>query len=112
MHSSLSRLAAGPRLCILRPACSRIQARHKHHAIAASKTAASDAAANPFAPSEQITFQDLGLRDPLVNALHVAYPNVRFPTTSQTEFIPAILGGRDVLLKDATGTGKCVTSYI
>lgn len=60
-------------------------------------------------PPSQITFEELGVREPLVAALHVAYPNVRFPTVSQTEFIPAILSGRDVLLKDATGTGKCVS---
>lgn len=63
-------------------------------------------------PSSQLTFEELGVREPIVKALQVAYPDVRFPTTSQSEFIPAILSGRDVLLKDATGTGKCVAFHL
>ena len=31
---------------------------------------------------------------------------------TQARLIPAILSGKDVLLKDHTGTGKCVEPYI
>jgi superfamily II DNA/RNA helicase len=51
-------------------------------------------------------FPSLGLRPAITNALHRAFPNVRHPTATQAQFIPAILGGQDVLLKDNTGCGK------
>ncbi|KAF7799250.1 hypothetical protein EIP86_010482 [Pleurotus ostreatoroseus] len=52
------------------------------------------------------TFEDVGLQRSVVTALQDAFPNVRRPTQMQVEFLEAALGGRDVLLKDKTGTGK------
>lgn len=51
-------------------------------------------------------FRELGIHDVVSRSLEKAYPNIRRPTLAQAEFIPAILGGKDVLLQDATGTGK------
>ena len=54
------------------------------------------------------TFRSLGIRPAIVAAIEAAFPNVQFPTESQRKYIPAVMGGYDVLLKDDTGTGKSV----
>jgi superfamily II DNA/RNA helicase len=59
--------------------------------------------------SERRTFELLGLHPPIVASLREAFPDVKYPTEVQAKFIPAVLAGKDVLLKDATGSGKCVT---
>ena len=59
-------------------------------------------------PSEPVNFEDLGLHPPIVAALRRAFPNLARPTEAQAKFIPAILNGKDILLKDSTGSGKCV----
>lgn len=53
-------------------------------------------------------FRELGIHDVVSSSLETAYPDVKRPTLSQADFIPAILQGKDVLLHDATGTGKYV----
>ena len=50
------------------------------------------------------TFQTLGVSEPLLRAL--ATENYTHPTPIQTQAIPAILEGRDVLGLAQTGTGK------
>ena len=57
-------------------------------------------------PSKCITFDDLGLYPPIVASLRAAFPNVHYPTAAQIKFIPAVLSGKDILLRDATGSGK------
>jgi ATP-dependent RNA helicase DeaD len=53
---------------------------------------------------QETTFDDLGLRPELVQALvDLGYEE---PTPIQRESIPALLGGRDLLGQAATGTGK------
>lgn len=52
------------------------------------------------------SFASLGLRPPVVNALQAAFPNVKEPTNVQAQYIPAVLNGQDLLLKDSTGSGK------
>ena len=37
-----------------------------------------------------------------------AFPNLARPTEAQATFIPAILNGKDILLRDSTGSGKCI----
>ena len=50
------------------------------------------------------TFQDLGLSEPLLQALvHLGYEE---PTPIQEQAIPALLEGRDVIGQAQTGTGK------
>lgn len=51
-------------------------------------------------------FRELGIDDDLVLRLEKAYPDVRRPTLTQTEYIPAILEGKDVVVHDETGSGK------
>ncbi|KIJ40177.1 hypothetical protein M422DRAFT_257010 [Sphaerobolus stellatus SS14] len=51
-------------------------------------------------------FAALGIRKSLRVALHEAFPSIQTPTACQKEYIPAILNGKDVILKDRTGTGK------
>ncbi|KAF8640823.1 hypothetical protein AX17_000472 [Amanita inopinata Kibby_2008] len=55
---------------------------------------------------ESASFEDLGLHPPIVAALRKAFPNVKAPTSMQADFIPAILDGNDLLLRDTTGSGK------
>ena len=52
------------------------------------------------------TFANLGVSPSICRGLREAYPNVTHPTALQTQFIPAVLSGKDVLLKDFTGSGK------
>src|ERR687886_2378350 len=50
------------------------------------------------------TFTELGLSEPLVEALqHLGYEN---PTPIQEQAIPELLQGRDVIGQAQTGTGK------
>jgi len=57
---------------------------------------------------EKKTWEELGLRKSLVEGLVRAYPEAVAPTTAQAMFIPAILEGRDLLVKDDAGSGKHV----
>ena len=57
------------------------------------------------------SFESLGLGAPFIRALQRAYPNIKTPTETQAKVIPAILGTQDILLKDVTGSGKCVVSF-
>ena len=40
------------------------------------------------------------------------FPHIAKPTKTQARLIPAILSGKDVLLKDHTGTGKYVETHV
>ncbi|KAF8523050.1 P-loop containing nucleoside triphosphate hydrolase protein [Hysterangium stoloniferum] len=51
-------------------------------------------------------FAVLGVRKSVRVALHESFPSIRTATACQTEFIPAVLRRKDILLKDRTGTGK------
>ena len=53
---------------------------------------------------EDVKFTDLGLAEPLLNALAAA--NYTTPTPIQAQSIPALLKGRDMLGIAQTGTGK------
>lgn len=58
------------------------------------------------ATARTLSFPALGLDLPFVKALQKAFPNVQQPTDIQAQLIPEILAGKDVLLRDATGSGK------
>ncbi len=60
-----------------------------------------------YATAQQ-SFEELGLRRPVIAALQEAFPNVIRPTPAQASFIPALLSGKDILLKGQTGSGKYV----
>lgn len=95
--SSLSSRLSGYSTTWLPMRTSMALASEKQHVAYYSATA-------PKAP----TFQSLGIRPAIANALHQAFPHVKQPTPTQCQFIPSIISGRDVLLKDNTGCGKCV----
>ncbi|KAG6880472.1 hypothetical protein C0992_004049, partial [Termitomyces sp. T32_za158] len=75
--------------------------------VLAKTTFTSHTSALPEAtdPTKATTFEQLGLHPPIVASLKAAFSNVKNPTETQAEFIPAILSGKDVLLKDETGSG-------
>ncbi|MBE6957669.1 MAG: DEAD/DEAH box helicase [Ruminococcaceae bacterium] len=54
--------------------------------------------------SENITFADLGLSEPMLKALEKK--GYGYPTTIQAEAIPHFMQWRDVIAKAPTGTGK------
>ena len=51
-----------------------------------------------------ITFQDLGLPEPILKALE--QKGYGYPTKVQAEAIPPLMDWRDVIAKAPTGTGK------
>lgn len=60
----------------------------------------------------RLSFESLGIGVPFIQALQRAFPKVKTPTDLQTQLIPAILGTQDILLKDVTGSGKCVVVFL
>jgi hypothetical protein len=53
-----------------------------------------------------VSFKRLGVPASVAATLRAAFPDIQSPTKTQSELIPAILAGKDVLLRDRTGTGK------
>jgi len=72
------------------------------HASSDVPAAQADAAQAPAAPT--VTFDDLGLSEPTLRAVHESGYNT--PTPIQAQAIPIVLQGRDVLGIAQTGTGK------
>jgi ATP-dependent RNA helicase DeaD len=59
---------------------------------------------SPATPTPDVTFQDLGLSDPILRSvLEVGY---EAPTPIQSATIPPLLAGRDLIGQAQTGTGK------
>jgi hypothetical protein len=73
-----------------------------------SRSNGSNTTPSPSTNSEPVNFEDLGLHLPIVSAMRRAFPNLARPTEAQATFIPAILNGKDILLRDSTGSGKCI----
>lgn len=48
----------------------------------------------------------MGIDENIAERLEKVFPDVQRPTLAQTEYIPAILEGKDVVVHDETGTGK------
>ncbi|OSC99493.1 P-loop containing nucleoside triphosphate hydrolase protein [Trametes coccinea BRFM310] len=61
---------------------------------------------------DEFSFERLGLRPSVLTALRLAFPSVKHPTPIQHRFIDAVLDGKDVLLKDKTGTGKSFAAVL
>jgi len=51
-------------------------------------------------------FHSLGVSTSITRQLNKAFPHIQSPTPCQEELIPALLAGKDVFVKDETGTGK------
>lgn len=64
------------------------------------------AVGQPDPGTKKLTFEDLGVHPPIVASLREAFPSIQNPTEMQAKLIPAVLEGKDVLLKDKTGSGK------
>ena len=57
---------------------------------------------------DEHSFERLGLQARVLAGLRLAFPSVKHPTPIQHRFVEELLKGKDVLLKDSTGSGKCV----
>ncbi|RDX50433.1 P-loop containing nucleoside triphosphate hydrolase protein [Lentinus brumalis] len=55
---------------------------------------------------DEYSFERLRLQPSVLAALRLAFPSIKHPTPIQHRFIDAVLKGKDILLKDKTGTGK------
>jgi hypothetical protein len=58
------------------------------------------------------SFAGLGLSKAVHVGLKSAFPGVANVTQAQSELIPAIIQGKDVMIKGHTGSGKCVKSVV
>ena len=57
-------------------------------------------------------FASLGLSKSVYVGLKSAFPGVANATKAQSTSIPAIIQGKDVMIKGQTGSGKCVKSVV
>lgn len=60
--------------------------------------------------SSSLPFAGLGLSRPVRLGLKSAFSAVTKATDAQATLIPAIVQGKDVMIKGHTGSGKCVES--
>ena len=63
-------------------------------------------------PGTPLPFAGLGLPRALRVGLKSAFPGVANATDAQSAFVPAIIRGKDVMIKGHTGSGKCVKSVV
>ena len=86
---------------LLRPSCVRFASQLRHAAQAFHQTNA----------SSPLPFAGLGLSRPVRLGLKSAFSAVTKATDAQAALIPAIVQGKDVMIKGHTGSGKCVQSF-
>ncbi|OBZ78793.1 DEAD-box ATP-dependent RNA helicase 47, mitochondrial [Grifola frondosa] len=93
--------------CALWARPSRWQIRSIHGAHSENRSLDISFLPSSFPPHAGPTsFEGLGLFRPVIAGLRNAFPSVATPTDTQKRFIPAVLSGNDVMLKDRTGSGK------
>ncbi|KIK28363.1 hypothetical protein PISMIDRAFT_579575 [Pisolithus microcarpus 441] len=61
---------------------------------------------NRSGEQEKNSFEVAGIRPTVASSLRIAFPNAEHPTLMQKKLIGAILGEKDVVLQDYTGSGK------
>ncbi|KAI6047726.1 P-loop containing nucleoside triphosphate hydrolase protein [Pisolithus marmoratus] len=61
---------------------------------------------NPTGEQEMDSFEAAGVRPTVASSLRVAFPNAERPTSMQKKLIRAMLGKKDIVLQDYTGSGK------
>ncbi|EFI28664.1 hypothetical protein CC1G_13690 [Coprinopsis cinerea okayama7 len=79
---------------------------HASNFSTAHTTEVAAGSGQPIPSQPKTTFEDLGLHPPIVSSLRAAFQNVEYPTDVQSQFIPAVLDGKNVFLRDSTGSGK------
>ncbi|KAF9787222.1 P-loop containing nucleoside triphosphate hydrolase protein [Thelephora terrestris] len=62
--------------------------------------------AKPGPELADLSWKRLGVPASVAATVRSVFPHIEKPTKTQARLIPAILSGKDVLLKDQTGTGK------
>ncbi|RPD64865.1 P-loop containing nucleoside triphosphate hydrolase protein [Lentinus tigrinus ALCF2SS1-6] len=88
---------------LARRAC---RARHLHSSISRHSFKGPRDTVTSHPHPDEYSFERLRLKPDVLAALRLAFPSIKHPTPIQHRFIDAVLKGKDVLLKDSTGTGK------
>lgn len=78
----------------------------KYSANAAAYQSSSSSPGTRIPQVRAFGFRELGIDEKIAERLEKVFPDVQRPTLAQTEYIPAILEGKDVVVHDETGTGK------
>jgi hypothetical protein len=84
---------------------SYLRAYRPNHVRFASKLKSTDKISPQL--NTPLPFAGLGLSRAVRVGLKSAFPGVANATNAQSTFIPAIVQGKDVMIKGHTGSGKC-----
>lgn|SRR6267154_141595 len=88
-----------------------LRAYRPNHVRFASKLKRSDQI-SPQLLNTPLPFAGLGLSRAVRVGLKSAFPGVANATNAQSTFIPAIIQGKDIMIKGQTGSGKFVNSSV
>lgn len=87
-----------------------LRAYRPNHARFASKLKSTDKTSPEL--KTPLPFAGLGLPRPVRVGVKSAFPGVANATDAQSTFIPAIVQGKDVMIKGHAGSGKCVEPVV
>ena len=87
-----------------------LRAYRPNHVRFASKLRSTDKTSPQL--NTPLPFAGLGLSRAVRAGLKSAFPGVANATNAQSTLIPAIVQGKDVMIKGQTGSGKCVESVV
>jgi superfamily II DNA/RNA helicase len=87
-----------------------LRAYRPNHARFASKLKSTDETSPQL--KTPLPFAGLGLSRPIRVGLKAAFPGVANATNAQSTLIPAIVRGKDVMIKGHPGSGKCVEPVV